>query len=149
MCVEPLRFGPIEYTEADVIRMPSGLVALPWATRFVLLANEEEWPFAWLQSLDDAALAFVVVPLTALFPEYVADSVEPFLDEAGTEPAHNVTFLGIVVLNRDPERMTVNLLAPLRVDLDRRVAEQLVLEGPLELARQPLAPALAKLRTAV
>ena len=64
-----LRFGPVECDEVEAISIPAGISPFDWATRFALLSREDEAPFSWLQSLDDPALAFVVLlnfPLTTL-----------------------------------------------------------------------------------
>ena len=55
------RFGKIEYNEAEVIRFPQGIVGFPDMTLFFLYADDRVAPLAWLHSLDDANLAFLVV----------------------------------------------------------------------------------------
>ena len=148
MSSSPARFGPIEYREEDVVHFPKGLVGLPWATRFVILSNDDEWPFSWLQCLDDPALSFVVAPLTVLFPEYFHEALAGHVSCPNQVASHAIAFLGIVVLHAGLAEMTVNLLAPIKLDLDCKTAEQLVLDGPLALLREPLAPALVALRAA-
>lgn len=72
------RFGRLEIAESSVIRFPDGLVGLD-GSRFVLLsANPARDPaptgaFAWLHSLDDAALALPVTRPQRFFPEYVVE----------------------------------------------------------------------------
>ncbi len=143
-----LRFGPIEYRHEDAIRFPRGLIGFPLATRYMLISHDDEWPFSWLQSLDDSALAFVVAPLEVLFPEYAEQARHNHpLQQAGGV-ADNSSLLGLVVLDADPTNLTINLLAPLLVDFDAMSGEQIILEGPLELARQRLEAALQALATA-
>jgi len=66
----------------------------------------------------------------AQFERFKRDySDSPFLGEA---------LLGITVLDSDPEKLTMNLLAPVEVDFSTMQGRQLILEGPLALARQKL-----------
>ena len=55
------RFGTINIQEEQIIHMPSGMIGFPDAQRFTLLEHKKGSPFMWLQSLDDGALAFVLV----------------------------------------------------------------------------------------
>jgi len=143
-CTTP-RFGPVHYTDDDVISLDKGIVPFVAATRFVLLHNEDEEPFAWLQSIEDAALAFAVAPLDLLFPDH-AEKVRISLEqrEDGRLPSTAVIY-GIVVLHADPAQMSVNLLAPLVIDMGAMVGRQLVLDASLQLARQPLQTILGEL----
>lgn len=148
MPYDTVRFGPIEYREEDVIAIPAGIIPFVSATRFALLSSEDEWPFSWLQSLDDAALAFVVAPLGAVFPEHAASALRGSPRDGLDETEDSRSVLGIVVLDADPSNITINLLAPIVVNFDEMRAEQVVLDGPLELAREPLEPALRALAAA-
>jgi len=138
-----LRFGTIEYEEADAIRLESGVAPYGWATRFVLVSNEDEEPFSWLQSLDDPALCFVVAPLGELFREHCARVRSSLRQRNGGSVGPSATLLGIVVLAPDPSEMTINLLAPIVMYPESMSAEHLLLDAPPELARQPLQPALS------
>lgn len=139
------RCGILECGESDALHVAEGIAPFDRATRFVMVAREEEWPFAWLQSLDEPALAFVVAPLELLFPDRAEEALNAYggSDEA-CDSCHLAAY-GIVVLDRDPAKLTINLLAPLVVDFERKQARQLLLDGPLEQTRELLEPALRSL----
>ena len=64
--VKTTRFGDIEVKEDDVVKLPAGLIGFPELKRYVLLDHDKDSPFKWLQSLDDGAIAFVLInPLLA------------------------------------------------------------------------------------
>src|ERR1051325_7618980 len=54
----------------NVIHMPAGLLGFEDIKRFVLLTDPEEAPFSWFQVLDDASLAFLVLPPFDAIPSY-------------------------------------------------------------------------------
>jgi len=136
------RFGAIHCSDGDIIRMERGIIPFTHARRFVLVAREDEEPFQWLQSLDDPALALVLAPLDVLFPDHAARVWAGISHESAPVSYHDASLWGVVVLDADPAKITVNLLAPILIDADAMTAEQVVLDGPLELAREPLEPAL-------
>ena len=142
MRYETLHFGPVECPAAETIRIPGGIAPFVTAQLFVLLSDGDEAPFAWLQSLDDPKLAFVVVPLQPLFPDCAA----AVLGRSPVGTSDHIV-LGIVVVNSDPSLATVNLLAPLLVDFATMQARQVVLDGPAELARVSLQPAMSAAET--
>ena len=147
-CCETPRFGAIEYAEEEVVTLPCGVMPFAWATRFLLVNQESHWPFTWLQSLDDPRLAFLLAPLDVVFPDrdtQARGQVSGALE--GDLPAETRLY-GIVVLNADPSLLTINLLAPVLVDTAAGCGRQVILDGPLELTREPLEAALRALAAA-
>jgi flagellar assembly factor FliW len=124
------RFGQLELDPARAISFPQGLPGFPRATRFALAALPEAGPrgFHLLQSLDDAALGFLVLPLdpsdNLIDRQDLADAAE----QMGFPPSQIAAFL-IVNLHNGPEgtKVSVNLRAPVLVDVSRRIARQFVL----------------------
>src|ERR1700742_3662104 len=90
-----------------VVRFPLGLLGFENVKNYVLLSNPREEPFMWLQMLEDAKHAFLVVPPGLAVPGYAPDiddkDVE-FLELEGPEDAYIVN---IVTLRQG--RATVNL----------------------------------------
>ena len=135
---ETVRFGPVEYDPRDVIQFPEGIVPFANAHRFLIIRREDEAPFSWLQSLDDPGLALVAAALDELFPK---ESAEIRQHLAHRDPEHGtapLVLLALIVLDPDPNRITANLLAPIVLDPRTMRAEQVVLDGQLSLARQPI-----------
>lgn len=129
--VNTRRFGPLEYDESWVVSFPSGLPGFEHETRFVLLERPEWAPIVFLQSLADAELCFLAAPVSALDPGYCL-SVTPedlrklSLDEE-RQPVPNAQVLCLALLCA-PENgpLTGNLLAPVVVNLQARIAVQAV-----------------------
>ena len=125
--VATTRFGEIEVDEAQVIDFPQGLVGLPQLRRFVLI--DGKGPFKWMQSLDDPDATFVVIDSDEVVSEYeMHPSSEDMAVIVAPEEAASLSALLIVTVPRDrPESMTANLMAPVIVNQDRRLAVQAVL----------------------
>lgn len=125
--VESNRLGAFEVPRDKVFVLERGLVGLPSARRFVVVDHRPGSPFRWLLCLDDPELAFVVADPVELVPGYA-----PPLAEAASAlrcAPEDVAVMVLVTIPRDPREVSVNLLAPVVVDLSRRSGCQLVLEG--------------------
>jgi len=127
------RFGTFDVPRDRVLEFPQGLIGFGAMRRFVILEHRPGSPFKWMLSLDDPELAFAVVDPTELVQGYAAP-IELAARTLATEPAQIALFV-LVTIPGDPTAMTVNLMAPVAVDLKTRRARQLVLEE----ARYPAA----------
>src|SRR5262245_37376603 len=70
MIVRTTRFGDVEIAEDRVITFPRGLLGFAEAKKYCLLEPAEDTCFFWLQSLEDASLAFVVTDPSHFVPDY-------------------------------------------------------------------------------
>jgi len=130
------RLGRIEVEEADVLHFESGLPGFPRACRFAVLPYDGLGPLFWLVCLDDAQLAFVVVDPRLLFPDYSPQIEAHHLHEVAAETLGQAEILAMATI-RDKE-VTVNLAAPLLMNLEARRGVQVILEPGEYPLRQPL-----------
>lgn len=129
MIVESKILGSLDVPEEAIIRFPSGLFGFPERHRFAFLPANREGTY-WLQSVDDAYLAFVLIDPFVFFPGYAADLPPAELAELGSrEGAGDVAVLAIVTLppSRDA-KPTANLQGPVALSLQSRLGKQLALE---------------------
>ena len=59
--------------QRKVISFPWGLPAFEDVHDYVLIANEDEAPFIWLQAVTDETLAFITVDPFLVLPNYLPD----------------------------------------------------------------------------
>lgn len=122
------RFGDFKVPVDRVLHFPQGLVGFPRARRFVILDHRPGSPFKWMLCLEQPDLAFAVVEPGRMVPGYLPP-LELAARTLGTDPADVALFV-IVTIPPDPTAMTVNLMAPVVVDIRTRTSRQLVLEDP-------------------
>ncbi len=120
------RFGDFEVPVDRVLHFPQGLIGFPGVRRFVILDHRPGSPFKWMLCLEQPDLAFAVVEPGKMVPEYRAP-LELAARTLATDPADVALFV-IVTIPPDPTAMTVNLMAPVVVDVRTRTSRQLVLE---------------------
>ncbi len=132
------RFGEIPVPEVGVIRFSDGLPGFPEARRFLLLETGEEQVFYWLQSLDDPALAFVVMDPALLVPDYMGRLTLPEWDREFFAPVAPADLSAMVIVTFGEEGATANLLAPLLVREADRLGRQVILAESEEWLRMPV-----------
>jgi flagellar assembly factor FliW len=136
--VELPRFGSCSYTASEVIEFPWGLPGFPTLRSWLPLNLESQPSFVWLQSLDDHAVALPAIDPWMLFesydpklPAYAFTSLE--IREAG-----DFATLCIVVVSPNAEEMTINLMAPVVINLRSRKGRQIMLDGSSYSPREPI-----------
>lgn len=127
----------IEVPEANIITMPLGIPGFADAREFVLIDHKPGSVFRWLQCLDDAALAFVVIDPQQADAEFPVQKVRNHLGFLELEDDEEVVVVAICTVPPRPKTPTVNLLAPIGIGVNSRRAAQVVLHETNYDARIP------------
>jgi flagellar assembly factor FliW len=108
-----------------IIRLPYGLLGFEGVKDYMLLIRPHEEPFVWLQMLDGARHAFLVVSPFLVLPDYRPDIAEEdarFLEL--TSPA-DAQLINIVTLRRSGEA-TINLKGPIVLNRHTMIGKQVI-----------------------
>lgn len=128
--VSTSRFGQLSVNPEKIITMTSPFLGFPDSKRFIVKPHGEESPFLWLQSLDDPKLAFVVIQAALLIPQYQPEISGLTRQELQAPPEQPLEILLILTIPKEnPEGMTANLLGPVAINSQMRLAKQ-VLQDP-------------------
>jgi flagellar assembly factor FliW len=115
-------FGEIEYEEADVITFEQGLPGFFHVSQFLLVTDEEDDTFCWLQCVEDGELVFVLMDVFKILPDY--DPQIPFALLDGLSESYAI--YNIAVIPDEPRETRVNLKAPIIIDPHTRKGWQVV-----------------------
>lgn len=128
--VKTTRFGEIEVKAEDLLHLPAGLIGFPELKRYVLLDHDSKGsPFKWLQSLDDGAIAFVLINPLLFKADYTVEVTETEVSDLDLKNEEDAVISVIVTIPTNPQNMTANLKAPLVFNLQNRLGKQLVLSN--------------------
>jgi len=138
MMISTSRFGNIEVSDDSILTFPSGLVGFPEYRQYVVFEDDQGVEYQWLQSIDDPNLALVIIQAEKIDP-CLADHVPADAIEALGLSEENPGSLSVVVTipSGAPEKATVNLRAPILVNVCSRIATQAILQETIPL-RFPL-----------
>ncbi|QOV91520.1 flagellar assembly protein FliW [Humisphaera borealis] len=130
------RFGRLSVDDDRIISFPNGLLGFPEHRQFALIQTSQENYFFWLQSVDDSTLAFVVTDPSIFFKDYEVPIREETREELSISDTG--TIQSFVICNKVGEWLTGNLLGPIVVNAENRLAQQVVLTEKKWTTRQPL-----------
>jgi flagellar assembly factor FliW len=127
--LETERFGEITVRAEDIIRFVKPILGFEHLTQFTLIDHDEDSPFQWLQSLEDASLAFVVTNPTLFNLPYDFTLPEDACTALGLHHAEEASVLTLVTVpDHEPIKMTVNLLGPIVYNTKSREGMQVILD---------------------
>jgi flagellar assembly factor FliW len=137
--VATTRFGAVEVPAERMLVFPHGMVGFPELHRYVMLRHREGSPFHWLQSVDHPDLAFVLASPLVFDPGYqvVLGNTESQLLQS-SDAQHLQVWVVVTIPQGEPEKLTANLKAPVVINLENRLAAQVILDDPRFPLRQPL-----------
>lgn len=146
MHISTRHFGSVEIDADDILLFPRGIVAFEDCRHWVLLSDEENPALAWLQSISRGDVALPVVSPRRFAPEYAVHVVRGQL--ATLEFSQFDHAYVLTVVSKSDGDLTLNLKAPLIINLDRRLGRQVITadEQPvaLPLPAAPSQPALLR-----
>ncbi|AFN75396.1 flagellar assembly protein FliW [Melioribacter roseus P3M-2] len=113
MKLKTKQFGEIEFSDDLILNFKEGLVGFETLRKFILIKPEDTL-FYWLNSVENPDIAFPLFGLRLIDEEY------PQIE--------NHEAFGIVILNPDPLKITVNMKAPVYINQDNKTGYQKILD---------------------
>ena len=124
-------FGEIEIEEGKIIVMEQGIIGFPNLTHFTLIFDaerKEKSGIMWLQSMDDGEVAMPVLVPSDLIADYNPSVNNELLEGLGELTPENTYLLVTVTVPREIEEISVNLKAPIVINMDTNKGCQLIVE---------------------
>ena len=139
MDIQTTRFGTVAIEADDILHFPAGLAGLEDCRHWVLLADAQNDALGWLQSASRREIALAVVTPRRFVPDY---QVRVARAELQPLAVHHLTDAKVlVVVGKNERSITLNLKAPLLLNLDRRLGRQIVANNDypvqFELSSEP------------
>lgn len=136
--IETSRFGKVTFSETDTIEFPWGIPGFNDLRRFLALSLAEQPNFVWLQSIENPSIALPVCDPWQIFPDYNPRLPSYTTTALELEKPDDFTILCVVVVTKGAETMTMNLMAPIVINLKKRRGRQVVLENSGYSVREPI-----------
>lgn len=123
-------FGEIDIDDEKIITFENGIIGFPDLKRFTLIFNEEKkGGIFWMQSLDEPVVALPVMNPLAIKEDYNPMVEDELLKPLGEMTPENTFVLVTVTVPEDIKKITVNLKAPIVINVAERKAAQIIVEG--------------------
>jgi flagellar assembly factor FliW len=126
--IESARFGTVEINDQSIIVFQGGLPGFTGLLRFTIIRCDQTEPIQWLQSLEDPDVSLPIINPFIIKPEYEIEVNDDELDIIKTHSEEDMIVLNIMVLPDDLSKMTVNLMAPLLVNVKEMLGTQVMMD---------------------
>ena len=132
MKVNTRLFGEIEIEKEKIICFENGIIGFSDCKQFTLIFDEtedgERKNISWLQSLDEPSFALPVMDPLLVKDDYNPQVEYELLKGLGNLTEENTYVLVTVTVPSDIKKLSVNLKAPIVINVDELKAEQLIVE---------------------
>lgn len=135
MKIQSLTFGEIEIKDNTIYTFDEGIPGLGEITQFAIVDSEEMAPFAWLQACEEPFLSLMMLDPVLIKPDYSVRFNDEHTQLLGTFSDEDIAVRVLVVVPKNPEDMTANLLAPIVLNHKLRKGAQIVVDGHRDLLR--------------
>ena len=124
-------FGKIEIEDEKILTFDQGIIGFPYMKHFALIFDVEDGKEAkikWLQSMDEECFAMPVMSPYELVPDYHPSVSYETWQTLGEIRDEDVLVLVTVTVPTDITQMSINLKAPVVVNLATNKASQVIVE---------------------
>ena len=127
MTINTRDFGEQEIAEDKIINFPNGIYAFEDQHRFVMLSplGNDVFP-AWLQSLDNENLCFIVFDPEQLVKDYSVTADEENTAAIENDRETSIRYLSLAVVPEEYKNTTVNLKSPIMINVNKMLAAQVI-----------------------
>jgi flagellar assembly factor FliW len=138
MKIETTRFGTIEYTHEDhLIHFRDGMIGLSSLKKYILVESTASPLILWLQSIDDAGIAFPVIEPWFFKRDYKIAMTDADRICLGLAEGDRTKAFVVMTVPSQMEGMTVNMKAPVVINLTRASGAQVVQQDKALEIRTP------------
>lgn len=138
MIINTTRFGKVQIESNDLLTFSEGVLGFNDLKSFVLLDDPNDDIFAWLQSTENAAIAFPVLEPELFSASYKVQLAKTDFEALKMSTLDGAKLFSIVTIPEDPTLMTANLKAPIVINVSQRIARQCVLQDNSLAIREPI-----------
>ena len=121
-------YGILNYEQKDIITFQKGIPGFENLKKFILVSAEENKLFYILHSVEDLNIGIVVVSPFNVVKNYEFDLNDDKASELNVKSQNDIIVVNTVHLNSKLENITVNLKAPIVINKNENIGEQLILD---------------------
>ena len=130
MLIETKNFGSVEIDNDKIYTFENGIPGFEELKKFAIieetLEDNKKSPFLWLQSIEDKNISFILMDVYKIKPDYDPLVYDDDLNSIGEVTENNLLIYNIVVIPEVVTKMTVNLKAPVVINLTTKKGKQMI-----------------------
>ncbi|KIL40651.1 hypothetical protein SD70_12095 [Gordoniibacillus kamchatkensis] len=116
----------LDFLHERVVQFDGSILGFEHLNEFTLQIMEEQSPYAYLQSVADPNVGFLVASPFAFFQSYSLEIEEKDKEYLELASAEDAAILSIITIHEPFTASTMNLLAPLVINVRNNKGRQIV-----------------------
>lgn len=126
--VSTTRFGELNVEKEDILTFTEGILGFEHLKKFFIVDPGDNSLILWLQSVDDAPVAFPIIEPKIFRPDYSVKLSPLEMAGLGLENLNDAKIYSILTIPKDITLMSANIKAPLVINNRNKTARQIVLQ---------------------
>ncbi len=128
--INTTKFGEVTVDKNSVFTFVLPIIGFNDLKEYTIIDYKPDSPFKWLQSMEDMDLAFPVTLCSFFGIDYQFNIPDEEAQKLGIESADDVFVCNIAnIPSSNPQGATINMLAPIVINLSNKKAMQIVLKN--------------------
>ena len=128
--IKSVKFGELIVDKSNIFDFILPIIGFNDLKKYTIVDYKPDSPFKWLQSMEDMELAFPVTLCSFFGIDYKFDIPDEEAEKLGIENADDVFVCNIAnIPSSNPQGATINMLAPIVVNLQNKKAMQIILKN--------------------
>lgn len=129
MIIETTHFGEVKIDEEKILNFEAGIPGFEDVHKFGIINSEDpESPFKWIQAIGIPKLAFALIDPFAVKKDYDFELNDEHVKALNIENDSQIAVYSIVVIPEDTKKISMNLKAPIIINMSNKKAAQVVLD---------------------
>ena len=130
LTIETKKFGTVDVNKNAIFNFVSPIIGFNEHKNYTIIAYKPDSPFKWLQSMEDMDLAFPVTLCSFFNIDYQFDIPDEEAQKLDIQNPDDVFVCNIAnIPMSNPQGATINMLAPIVINIKNKKAMQLVLKN--------------------
>lgn len=125
--IESKRFNTLEVSTERLVTIPHGIIGFSDIKQYVMLDPIPNTPFIWFHAVSNPYICFIVVDPYIVKPDYSIDFDKDLITELKNFDPKNLIAMVIATVPAAISEMSVNLKGPIVINLENKLAKQIVL----------------------
>lgn len=138
MKIQTKYHGEITIEDSQIVHFENGLPGFFEEKKFVILPLTEDQVYLILQSVQTPAIAFVITNPFLFFKDYEFKLDDGIVEKLGIKDVNDVQVFNILTVQDPFEKTTINLQAPIVINVKNKHAKQVILNHENYTTREPL-----------
>ena len=144
MNIETLRFGRVNIDPESILSFDEGILGFEQLKRYAIILCDATEPIQWLQAVDDPSVSLPIINPFLIKQDYELDVDDAELHSIGMPTVDEILVVNVMVLPERIQDSTINLSAPILINMTTRQGRQIVIEyAQKDSIRYPAFAALA------